>query len=373
SSELNEDYVVDMAARFFNKIRLEKTADDIQTAIERNDIDEAQLAFSSYEPVAFGSNGFVHPFSKAQASKTMRYLLEGERSIVKFSGALDEFLSPFFEREGFISFAGPEKRGKSFWLTEVVWRAIRQRRRVMYYSFGDMSENQVQARLYCRATERALFAADIQYPLAIRKLKSKDEANRSNVQVRHETRHVKGLSMSSIKRAAYKLNAVTASRQPKLKLRCAGGYVVSASEIEREVQEFSKDGWPPDLVVIDYADLLKAESQTLKQDVRHQINASWVILRRISLDYKCLVVTATQAAASSYDAWTIRKKDFSEDKRKNAHVTGMLGINQTSDEKEKGVYRLNWVFLRNGKWSDSKVVWTAGDLNTARPCIISSW
>ena len=77
-------------------------------------------------------------------------------------------------------------------------------------------------------------------------------------------------------------------------------------------------------------------------------------------------------AARGYDAWVLRKKDFSEDKRKNAHVTGLIGINQTSEEKQFGIYRLNWVALRDGKWSDSQVIWTAGNLAVANPCMVST-
>ena len=134
------------------------------------------------------------------------------------------------------------------------------------------------------------------------------------------------------------------------------------------------------MVVIDYADLLGVEEHTKRQDVRHQMNASWMTMRRIALTYHCLVVTATQTAATAYNSWIIRKKDFSEDKRKNAHVTGMIGINQSEksddgqpSEKELGVYRLNWVVLRGGGWPESKVVWTAGNLAVACPCIISSF
>jgi hypothetical protein len=82
-------------------------------------------------------------------------------------------------------------------------------------------------------------------------------------------------------------------------------------------------------------------------------------------------VGATQAAARAYDQWLIRKGDFSEDKRKNAHVTGMIGINRTAAEKKKGIYRLNWVFLRDGVWTETQCVWTAGNLALGCPAMRS--
>lgn len=371
AEEINEQYVIDTASHYFDKIRLERMAEGIQTAVERNDLTEAKEAYSQYEPVSFAGDDWTNPFTKAEVVNTIRHY-EEDLSIIKWKGALNEFLSPHFERDGFISFVGPEKRGKSFWLQETVWHALRNRRRVLYYTLGDMSKEQVNFRLYRRACLRPLFASTIKWPTKINILKQKnDSGGRLFAQVVTEDREVKGLTPSAVKQALKKLTAQTATKQLRLKLRCAGASVISASHIENDVREFAQEGWVPDVIVLDYADLLAPEAHSTRMDYRHQVNESWKVLRRITLDYHLLMVTATQSASSAYDSWVIRKKDFSEDKRKNAHVTGMLGINQTSDEKRIGVYRLNWVFLRDGAWTDSQVVWTAGNLALACPCLRS--
>ena len=148
---------------------------------------------------------------------------------------------------------------------------------------------------------------------------------------------------------------------------------MSAGDIERDIAIFFKEGWEPDVIVIDYADILKPEAHCKTWEYRQQINETWKVLRRISQTFHILVVTATQTSASSYNSPTIKKTDFSEDKRKAAHITGMLGINQTSEEKSQGIYRLNWVFLRDGAWTDTQVVYTAGQLALACPCVISEF
>lgn len=179
--------------------------------------------------------------------------------------------------------------------------------------------------------------------------------------------------LSDIAKARKHLLASTALSDVGIRIRCEGGSVVSASDIEQDVRQYTKEEFIPDVVVVDYADLLLAEASTKHMDYRHQNNATWMILRRIALENHCLVVVATQTAATAYKAWVIKKSDFSEDKRKNAHVTGMIGINQTDDEKEKGVYRLNWIVLRGGKWAESQVVWTAGELAIGCPCLVSTF
>jgi hypothetical protein len=178
-------------------------------------------------------------------------------------------------------------------------------------------------------------------------------------------------NQADVQKAVDQLKMNSAMKELPLRLRCSGAGVISASEIEADILKLSQEGWVPDVVVIDYADLLAPEAGSGRLDFRHQIDATWKILRRISLDYHILVLTATQAAARSYDQWLIRKGDFSEDKRKNAHVTGMIGINQTPAEKKKGVYRLNWIFLRDGEWTESQYVWMAGNLALGCPAMRS--
>lgn len=372
AQEMNEAYLVDLAGRFFTKVRLESLSDKIQRAIEKNDVEEAEALQLKFKSVNLSSKSPAgsNPFSPKKVMEVLHWEQE-DRSIIRFPGALGTFLSPHFERDGFIAFAAPEKKGKSYWLLEVVWQALRQRRKVLYYVIGDMSERQALARLYRRATRRPRRTKQIRFPISI-KPGIKDQAGVLQADVQNEERVIEGITFSAIKKAVQKLKTQTASKKINLKLICAGASMLSASAIEENVKGLAQQGWVPDVVIIDYADLLASEDESMKLDYRHQINETWKILRRISSEQHVLLVTATQAAARAYDQWVLRKKDFSEDKRKNAHTTGTLGINQTAEEKKLGIYRLNWVFLRDGEWSDNQVVWVAGNLALASPCLKSS-
>lgn len=370
---LNEQFLIDLSSNYFERVRLRQMTETIESALERKDLQEAREAVSGFSPVSFGGSAWRNPFSKESIKQTFRRK-EQQESIVQFPGALGEFLSPYFERTGFVSFCGPDKRGKSFWLQEVAWRAIRQRRRVLWYVLGDMSEEQVNQRLYTRMTWRTWKDERVRVPVAMH-----PQGKNPNCQFKEED--VEKLTPKDVWDASEKLRELTSVKEHRLRLRCDGGMVLSAGDIEQDVKQMTdREEWVPDLIVIDYADLLRPEPHTRTQDVRHQINATWMTIRRIALQRSCLVVTATQTASTAYNAWLIRKKDFSEDKRKNAHVTGMIGINQTESptddqpcEKDLGVYRLNWVLLRGGAWSENMVVWTAGNLALANPCIISSF
>lgn len=362
--ETNVQYVVDLAAGLFKKVQLERMAESIEAALEQNDADAAELAVTGYQKIEFAATDWINPFDHDTIREAL--VTKEDSTLVQFKGALGEFLNAAFERDAFISFAGPEKRGKSYWLGEVTWQALRQRRRVLHYTVGDMSKNQLMRRLLVRAARRPLRSQTIEKPTRIRK----KEGVASLVT---ESIELKRLSTAAATEAMDAVMTKTAAKKPRLKIKCAESSTISASDIERDIADLAKEDWVPDVVVIDYADILEPEPHAKGWDYRHQINETWKVLRRISQRYHILVVTATQTAATSYDTNRIKKGDFSEDKRKAAHVTGMIGINQTSDEKKLGIYRLNWIFLRDGVWTDSQVVWTAGNLALACPCMISSF
>jgi len=364
SKEVNKDFLVDLASKYFRKVKLERTVREAEAALDKDDVDFAESCLSSYSGISFAASDWIDP---TQSEVVLDALQNADsQPLIQFRGDLGTFLSAHFERDGFISFVGPEKRGKSFWLLETVWQALMQRRRVLYYIVGDMSKKQVIRRLVTRAIRRPLRAGSVQRPTTISR-------QGKGVAVEVDPRsYSESVPHQAAVRTMREILAKTGASESRLKLKCVGPSSLTASDIERDVRLFSHTGWIPDVVVVDYADNLAPEPSAKNWDYRHQVNESWKVMRRISSDHHLLFVTATQAAASSYNNAVIRKSDFSEDKRKNAHVTGMLGINQTSEEKSQGIYRLNWVFLRDGGWSDNEVVWTAGCLGLACPCICST-
>ena len=65
------------------------------------------------------------------------------------------------------------------------------------------------------------------------------------------------------------------------------------------------------------------------------------------------------------------KKHFGGRKTKMAHVNGMVGIQVTPAEKEKGICRLNWIVRRGARYSEIAPCWAAGNLALACPTMVS--
>jgi hypothetical protein len=65
--------------------------------------------------------------------------------------------------------------------------------------------------------------------------------------------------------------------------------------------------------------------------------------------------------------------NFTDDKRKRAHVTGSVGLNATREEKEMGITRLNWIVLRESQSIIEKCCCCCGCLALANPCMLSTF
>jgi replicative DNA helicase len=144
---------------------------------------------------------------------------------------------------------------------------------------------------------------------------------------------------------------------------------INVRGIESLLDVWERDGWIPDVIVIDYADLLLPPNN--KVDKRFQIDDTWKQLRGLSQSRHCLVLTATQADASSYRTKILGKSNFSESKTKLGHTTGIVGINVTPAEKEMQVRRLNWIVLRDADYNELECLYIAGCLGICRPMIMS--
>ncbi len=363
--ESNSDYVIDMAGEYFNKVKVERLAETIQGDVERGLITDAVNHATTFNQLEMGVGEGIDILQNIEAIKEA--FKERGETLIQYPGALGKFFKNALERDGFISFMGPDKVGKSFWLMDVAYRAMLERKKVAFFEVGDMSQNQIMRRLMIRIARRPLYPTTIKYPISI-----KVEEDYSSY-VKWEKRIFESvLSWRQARRACRKLmkNRIK-SRQTYFRLSCHPNSTLSVRGIQDTIQNWAREGWSPDVIVIDYADILNMDHPGLEG--RDRTNETWKRLRSLSQIYHCLVVTATQTDAGAYSAELIKRTHFSEDKRKLAHVTGMLGINATDEEKEDGVTRLNWVVLREGAFVSNKCVYVAGCLAVANPAVKSTF
>lgn len=360
----NSDYIIDLAGKYFNKVQLESLAERIEGDLEMGRDDDANERVIQFNQIELGAGHFIEPFQDESAIEEA--FKSKQKPLIKYPGALGKFLQGAFERDGFISFMAPEKRGKTWFLIDATFRAIEQHRKVAFFEAGDMSQNQIMRRLMTRVSKTPSKRSRVKYPISIYRNTGDKQAT---VDVKNRT-YKTGLKLKEAKRACKKfIKNTLKDGSPFFRLSCYPNSTLKISMIKNQLDLWAQNDWVPDVIVVDYMDILDVSHPNFEG--RDCINEAWKQMRSISQKYHCLVVTASQTSASSYDAPLLTRKHFSEDKRKLSHVTGVLGINQNRVEEEMNVYRLNWIELREGESTENEVCYLAACLSLGNPCVKS--
>lgn len=364
ATDANPELVADQAGRLFSKVKLRRLIDQLQGHLDLDQLEEAEKAVTGHRKVEMGRDGYTDLLGDAEALRDALESNEGP-PLVAMPGALGRFWGRELDRDCFVSFLAPEKRGKSWFLIDLAWRALLQRRRVVFFAVGDMTRPQMERRLAVRALKRPLKPRRVRWPTAL------EYDDDQQVFVTHQERAWDEAADWREAWAAYREVRTRYVKHPQgfFRLVCEPAGTCSVAKIKARCERWAQDDWPPDVVVIDYADLLAPPPGF--REARDGINATWVELRALSQSQHCLVVTATQANSESYRRHTLDMRNFSEDKRKLAHVTGMVGINSTPSEKARQLARLNWLVLREDEFAVESCVHVAQCLALAQPAVRS--
>ncbi len=360
---INVDHLMDRAGTFFNKVRIKRLSSDISESIEAGDLERAQSFVDKFRHLELNADEFTDPYTQLDIHE--RAFEHNVEQVITYPGPVGDFYRDQLARECFLVLQAPMKRTKSFWLFDMVHRAVQQRRRVCYFQIGDMSESQITRRQQARLCNRPLRAMKYHYPI---RLKSRTTGYSLKRSTKITTR---GLTIKDIERAQKRFREeFTKSR--KSYLRQLVQPTMSVTDIKTRLMRLQDtEDFVPDVIVVDYADLLQAPKGI--KEKRDQINENWKELRQIALEKHALVVTATQANAKAHKLERQGRSSFSDNQLKQAHVTCMVGINANEQEMRDGIARLELIVAREGPHPEGFQVYTANCLPLANPCVRSCY
>lgn len=422
--KFNLDYLLDQTRTYLKEKRLSQFAKEIEGLVEQGELTEAEKTALEYKP---SSGGLGNELDLSNAEETRKRVDkafdETQHSVVHYHGALGEFWNDQLVRGAFVAFMGIEKRGKTFWLMDIAIRAARQGAKVVFFQAGDMTEAQQIKRLCSYLTKKSRlkkYSGMMYEPIKDCVLNQRNTCDkeirecdfgvfesRSEKEIRNETTDKElikaykdnpdykacyncleynhkswgavwlkkvDISFLSAKDGKEAIHAFFVNNKRKFKLATYIKSTLAIKEIKAVLSIWEKeDGFVPDLIVIDYADILVPNSTNI--EFRHQQNEIWKAMGGLAQEKHCLLVTATQVDAKSYDQDRLKLSNFSEEKRKYGHVTAMYGLNQDRKGREKklGMMVLNEIVIREGDFSNSTEVRVLQNLNKGNPCIGSFW
>lgn len=410
ADRFNAAYALDQTEKHLTERSLLVLAEDIKALAYQQRYSDARTAIANFSaPIRKAAAG-VDPY---QDMGTIRRAFEtNAEPLFYWPGAVGQMLNDQMVRDSFVVFQAPEKRGKSWWLNEASFQSLRARCNTALFEVGDMSESQTTRRLHIRLAQRSNMAKycgqqisptldcvnnqtgqckrglkkpmlDIPTEDFMRLLPEQLLEMAPNHQPCANCRRLpdfrgtywwkkifieKPLTWREAFKISQRFYGRTKGKHLKLSVHANSTINVNGIRAQLDLWE-RQEGFVPDVIVIDYADILAPMDSRV--EFRHQQNETWKALRALSQERHCLVISATQADADAYAKRTQDMSNFSEDKRKHAHVTGTIGLNQTPDEKRRGIMRLNWIVLREGEFFSEREVVVLQCLQVGCPIIDS--
>tara|TARA_A100001015_G_scaffold310187_1_gene411087 strand:- start:4884 stop:6260 length:1377 start_codon:yes stop_codon:yes gene_type:complete len=117
--------------------------------------------------------------------------------------------------------------------------------------------------------------------------------------------------------------------------------------IKNHLEKLTNRGFKPDMIIVDYADLIKPESSS-KDEKRHQLETIYEELRGISQSHSCPIWTASQTNRSGLNAEVITMESISEAFNKCFVADFIFSVSRTVRDKNTNGGRIFVAKNRNG-------------------------
>lgn len=357
SKKFNVPYVLDLAEEYLRMIGIEDTYQKLGLAIQKGAVTRAENVIKKFERTARPQSKGIDPFSKESIINAFNED-EGEK-LFKFPGTLGDEVG-YFEREYLAAFFGVRGTGKTWWLIWSGLLAVFHGYNVVFVSL-EMSEKQIVKRIHQYLNARPTRDKKIQIPIF------DDDSEDYEVETVFKKQKRKQLKISE---AIEKANALDESSMIKAHFKLltfpSGTTTVSDLRAQLHNMEYYED-FIPDVIITDYADKFKPETDG---EMRHKIGGIWRAHKALAQERKCLVLSASQTntARSGKD---IGIGSAAESMEKENESDLVIGLNQNTDDKEKGIMRTCITKHRHDDYNVVKEIYVTQCLSIGRPYLDS--
>lgn len=401
----NTPFFIDLAMNFIRSRKISNLCNNLFSLGLDFNFDIAEQAISEFTRETADTSGFIDPFS--DAGITSFFQKKDENYLFKFDDVLGDVIGEI-KRGDLISFAAPEKGGKTHWLFESLFSALEKKLNCVFFSH-EMSEEEVLSIIYrrlCGYPDEA-YAGEIIFPVfdcesnqngscksELRRNtisfidpreKYKDKSERKPIRFyfddgKYEKHRVctacdkfvpsywfskmtkRAITEEDIQR---KIKIFKMFYGLNLRIKSFPAFSANFQDIERHLEILEDSGFIPDVVVDDYLDIHSPEG---KQEGIDGIDVAWKTAKRVASKKKVAYITAQQAKATARDKYYPNINDFwSDSKKKTAHLNKLISISQTLPELEDGVSRLSLLLSRGSKTSIRKQVLCLSCMELALP------
>jgi intein/homing endonuclease len=149
-------------------------------------------------------------------------------------------------------------------------------------------------------------------------------------------------------------------------------FSANVTDVMRDLDVLEKtDGFIPDMIVIDYADILKPEDSTASST--SQLDDTWKTLSRLAGERHAIVVTASQVNRGALNKKQVEQQDLAMWIGKLGHVDAMYSLNQTPTDKRNGVMHVGTMVKRFEEFDAERTCTIIQNLKYGQMCLDSHY
>jgi len=317
---INDIFVLDNLDKFIEERQLAQAYIAGLDAIERHDLEAARAAGHSIIQYNTDEPGiWLH-----EPDQALRFLdVKEEDYFPSGIPTLDE-LGVRPQRKTMYLMVAPAKAGKSFWMVEVGKQAIFHRRKVLHItlemSADEVSQRYVQALNALHRNEEGTVITSFFTPGS-----KIEQANVIRGGIKEQSRAQLAQTLLNLKRRA------------RLHIKEFPTSTLTLSQLNAYLDRLEvQENFKPDLVILDYGDLMALDSSNLRIDTGQLFKS----LRGIAVQRNLALVTATQGNRLTARAKIVREDMVAEDWSKIATADVVLTYSRTQFERERGLARI---------------------------------
>lgn len=140
--------------------------------------------------------------------------------------------------------------------------------------------------------------------------------------------------------------------------------------VERDIVSYKKKGIFPDLIVIDYADIMAPDIRSKER--RHDFSSIYQGLRAIAKEHNVAIWTASQSNRASFKKNTMKMDDISEDWGKAMIADYIIGLSQSEFDRKAKPQKMRLALVKNRNGEKGIVVDTRVDFSRMRMHVVVS-
>ncbi len=392
----NEDFRLDQAKQFLRLQAIRKTHAEVGEFLDRGEIDKAEEVLNNNRRIISETKfDWVAPYDDMDF--VAKVFEEMEHPLLELKGKLGELVGPL-RRGWLMGVMAGFKRGKTAFFQDLAFDATTSRCKVAFISC-EMENRQMGERIYRHLGAFSNTTHEVVIPIfdcwanadnSCKKSFRLGKGKRPKVfdpshlykpcdECRRKPQEEKDYMMSTwsklekhsaasypgVRKEIRKLQRMIGSN--KFRLISFPRFTATISDIENSLEELDvKECFIPDIVIVDYADILAPEIKGDKKDI---IDDIWKKLSRMAGERHVLVITGSQITRAGLNKAILDETDTPENILKLAHVDIMMVMDQTPQEKERHFIRFGVMEHRHKEFFRTRQVLALQQFEIGQPFI----